>query len=90
MTRSRINPVVDAAIRLLNSCRVHLPTFDLGLLPTARPRGAEIRQVVERKLGSDVTEFELGRFEDVGIVQFTLRDGFLDDLDSTGKCTRQE
>ncbi len=52
-------------------------------LRTGRPTNGreKIRGIIGRQLGWDVTEFGQGRFDELGLVLFTLRNGLLEDLE---------
>jgi D-lyxose ketol-isomerase len=43
-------------------------------------RGEEAREIVERRLGWDITDFGQGDFARVGLCMFTLRNGTLENL----------
>ena len=80
MKRSHINEAINRAIRLLTDCRFRLPPFAYWMPADWQAKGQETQQLIERKLGWDVTEFGLNRFDEIGLVLFTLRNGLHEDL----------
>jgi D-lyxose ketol-isomerase len=80
MKRSTINAAIDEALVLLRRHCFELPPFSRWTPAEWRTKGPEIRGVLDRRLGWDVTEFGLDRFDEFGLVLFTLRNGSLDDL----------
>lgn len=75
MKRSCVNASIEDAICLLNGYRFHLPPFAYWTPADWQTKGQEARQIVERKLGWDVTKFGLDRFDDIELGLFTLRNG---------------
>ena len=57
-----------------------LPPFAYWRPEDWRGKGAEIREIVERKLGWDITDFGSGDYERVGLFLFTIRNGDPADL----------
>jgi D-lyxose ketol-isomerase len=78
--RSRINGAIEEAIWLLEKHRFHLPPFAYWSRSDWQDRSQKTTGMIKRKLGWDVTEFGLGRFDDVGLTLFTLRNGSPEDL----------
>ena len=75
MTRSEINDLIRRAIAFFDLKQFHLPPFASWSpsdwsqhLPTAS-------EIVNYRLGWDVTDFGRGRFDECGLILFTLRNG---------------
>ncbi len=80
MKRSRINALIDGAIEFLEDCRFSLPPFAFWSAEDWSDQGDNVRLIIERGLGWDVTDFGLDRFDEVGLLLFTLRNGTSKDL----------
>jgi len=80
MKRSEINAVIRDVDGFLQEYRFHLPPFAHWSPDTWTAKGNAVRQIVERGLGWDVTDFGRGEFERSGLAAFTLRNGSLADL----------
>ena len=86
MKRSRINQLVREAIDFFAEHRFFLPPFAYWTPDDWSHKGEESREIAERQLGWDVTEYGQGRFDELGLLLFTLRNGSPADLKaSTGK-----
>lgn len=75
MRRSEINRRIREAERFFGSCRFELPPFARWTPEDWRSRGHEADEIRSRRLGWDLTDFGSGRFDDVGLILFTLRNG---------------
>lgn len=75
MKRSEINALIGDAIELLHSQRIRLPPFAYWTAADWQDKGAECDEIRRCKLGWDITDFGSGRFEQVGLVVFTVRNG---------------
>jgi D-lyxose ketol-isomerase len=84
MKRSEINEVMRSAKAFLHEQRFALPPFAFWSPADWRERGPEVREIVDNRLGWDVTDFGLGDFRSKGLLLFTLRNGNLADC-SAGK-----
>lgn len=80
MTRSEINEILRDAEDFLKEHRFMLPPFAYWRPTDWRMKGGEIREIVERKLGWDITDFGSGDYENVGLFLFTIRNGNPADL----------
>ena len=86
MKRSEINNIMRDADAFLRLNGFHLPPFAYWTPSIWETKGTETREIVERQLGWDITDFGLGDFRKVGLFLFTLRNGTLPDLkNGTGK-----
>ena len=77
MKRSEINALIEEAHAFIAGLGVPLPPFAHWTPQTWTDLGLEARELVERGLGWDVTDFGSGRFNEVGLLLFTLRNGTL-------------
>jgi D-lyxose ketol-isomerase len=75
MKRSEINSLIDGAIGLLNEHNVKLPPFAYWSAQDWTKKGSECDEIRACRLGWDITDFGSGRFNDVGLVVFTSRNG---------------
>jgi hypothetical protein len=86
MKRSEINTIMrdaDAFIRL-SGCQ--LPPFAYWTPADWETKGPETREIVERQLGWDITDFGQGNFRQIGLFMFTICNGTLAELkNSAGK-----
>jgi D-lyxose ketol-isomerase len=79
MRRSEINGRIRDAIDLFEQHRFFLPPF-AHWAPEDWPMDADrVREIVDRGLGWDVTDFGEGRFDELGLLLFTLRNGRVGD-----------
>jgi D-lyxose ketol-isomerase len=78
--RSEINAIIRQADATLKAHQFYLPPFAYWSPETWAEKGGEIERIVARGLGWDMTDFGSGEFERVGLSNFTLRNGSLDDL----------
>jgi len=86
MKRSKINERIRDAIAFFESHRFVLPRFANWTPEEWRRRRGEIGELIDRGLGWDVTDFGQGRFDQVGLLLFTMRNGRPEDLAAgTGK-----
>lgn len=87
MKRSQVNDILRAGDHFIRSFGFHLPPF-----ADWSPEGFEARRdtlgaIVGAGLGWDLTDFGTGRFEETGLLLFTLRNGREADLKAgRGMC----
>ncbi|MDZ4095795.1 MAG: D-lyxose/D-mannose family sugar isomerase, partial [Paracoccaceae bacterium] len=79
MKRSRINQIMDQADDFIRSFGFVLPPFAYWTPDQFRARPAA-RRIIEARMGWDITDYGQGRFDDLGLFLFTLRNGQLTDL----------
>lgn len=77
MKRSQINRAIGDTLALLEEYRVKLPRFAYWDLAEWRRHRGEIAAVKELMLGWDVTDYGHGKFETLGGVLFTIRNGLI-------------
>lgn len=75
MKRSQINRIQREAAEFFRVMGFHLPPWAFWSASDWTRHGWRAREVVERKLGWDVTDFGLADFTSAGLVLFTLRNG---------------
>jgi len=79
MKRSQINRYIREAEAFFRQWGFHLPPFGAWTPEQWKTRGPEADEIRTRRLGWDVTDFGSGRFEQFGLLLFTLRNGRPDD-----------
>lgn len=76
MKRSEINSHIDYAIDFLNQHLFKLPAW-ANLTPEEwKTKGTEFDEIRLAQLGWDITDFSSGRFGEIGLSLFTLRNGY--------------
>lgn len=75
MKRSEINRYIAEADSFFTKCGFFLPPFAVWTPEDWAQRGREADELRAARLGWDVTDFALGRFNTVGLTLFTLRNG---------------
>ncbi len=80
MKRSRINQIIAEADRFIRSFGYVLPPFAYWSAEEMRRRRDEIAGIVDARLGWDITDYGRGRFDELGLFLFTVRNGNAADL----------
>ncbi len=75
MKRSEINQIIRSADAFIRERGFYLPPFAYWTPETWQQKGPEAREIVENKLGWDITDFGTGDFENTGLFLFTIRNG---------------
>jgi D-lyxose ketol-isomerase len=75
MKRSDINAYLREADQFIREHGFYLPPFAHWTPQEWTTRGEEVREIVERQLGWDVTDFNTGGFHTQGLLLFTIRNG---------------
>ncbi|HZH29029.1 MAG TPA: D-lyxose/D-mannose family sugar isomerase [Azospirillaceae bacterium] len=75
MKRSEINAIMAEADEFIRRHGFVLPPFAYWSAESWRSRGPEVAEIVRRRLGWDITDYGVGRFAEVGLFLFTLRNG---------------
>ncbi len=75
MKRSEINTIMASADAFARQHQFYLPPFAYWTPADWRSKGPEIKEIVEYQLGWDITDFGSGRFPEVGLFMFTIRNG---------------
>lgn len=75
MKRSTVNKALLTAKEVLKELRLSLPPFASWTVEDWESKGHEADEIRECHLGWDVTDFGQNRFEELGRILFTLRNG---------------
>ncbi|HEV3312423.1 MAG TPA: D-lyxose/D-mannose family sugar isomerase [Chloroflexota bacterium] len=84
MKRSKINEIIRDCDAFLGTRRFFLPPFAYWTPTEWRVRGKDVGEIVDRRLGWDITDFGLGDFTRTGLVIFTIRNGDPENLQRRG------
>ena len=77
MKRSEINTALKEMEQMLNDYRIALPPFCHFTPDEWKKKGHEYDEIRDNMLGWDITDYGLGKFEEVGFSLITLRNGNL-------------
>ena len=80
MKRSRINAIMAEADEMIRRHGFVLPPFAGWTPEEFAARASEARHVIDARCGWDVTDYGAGRYDEMGLFLFTLRNGLLGDL----------
>ena len=80
MKRSEINAIIRDADAFLRLSGFNLPPFAYWTLEDWQSKREETHEIIDRRLGWDVTDFGQGDFRNVGLCVFTLRNGSPENL----------
>ncbi|MFW8595056.1 D-lyxose/D-mannose family sugar isomerase [Cribrihabitans neustonicus] len=87
MKRSKINEILQAADEMIRGHGFALPPFAYWTPDEFRTRASEASHVIDTRCGWDITDYGAGRFDEMGLFLFTLRNGRLSDLSAgRGMC----
>jgi len=75
MKRSEINREMKKAVIFLQAQNFHMPKFAYWTLSDWKNKGKEIQEIIENKLGWDITDYGSGHFLRKGLIHFTIRNG---------------
>jgi D-lyxose ketol-isomerase len=78
MRRSEINAIMRSADAFIQACGFHLPPFAYWTPKDWAGKGPEVKEIVENRLGWDITDFGLGNYAKDGLFLFTVRNGHPD------------
>ncbi|MEM1360699.1 MAG: D-lyxose/D-mannose family sugar isomerase [Pseudomonadota bacterium] len=78
MKRSTINDILAESDAFIRSFGVTLPPF--AYWDPQRIRSDEAAMIRARGMGWDITDYGVGKFDELGLFLFTARNGTLDDL----------
>ncbi|WP_372838269.1 D-lyxose/D-mannose family sugar isomerase [Phaeovulum sp.] len=84
MKRSRINQIMAEAGELIARHGFVLPPFARWTPEEFIARKDATRRIIDARLGWDITDYGAGRFDEMGLFLFTLRNGRLADLQRGG------
>lgn len=80
MKRSRINTIMADAAETIRRHGFVLPPFANWAPDTFVAQRGAAQHVIDARCGWDITDYGAGRYEEMGLFLFTLRNGRLDDL----------
>ena len=87
MKRSRINNILREGEEMIKSHGFVLPPFANWTPETFKAKKEVAGHVIDARCGWDVTDYGVGRYDEMGLLLFTLRNGRLADLQSgQGMC----
>ena len=84
MKRSRINDIMAEADEMIRSHGFTLPPWAYWSPDAFKARKDEAAEVIRARNGWDITDYGAGRYDEMGLFLFTLRNGLLDDLRKGG------
>jgi len=84
MKRSSINEIMAKADDMIRSYGFTLPPFAYWSPDEFKENASLARAVIDARLGWDITDYGLGKFDTMGLFLFTLRNGRLADLKRGG------
>ena len=84
MKRSQINTIMQAADDFIRSFGFILPPFAYWSPDEMRGKRDSIGGIIDACLGWDITDYGQGRFDELGLFLFTVRNGTQDDLKRGG------
>ena len=84
MKRSRINAIMAEAGEMIRRHGFVLPPFAGWTPEEFRARRDIARNVIDARCGWDITDYGAGRYDEMGLFLFTLRNGRLADLQRGG------
>jgi D-lyxose ketol-isomerase len=84
MKRSTINTIMAQAHDLIRSHGFVLPPFAHWTPQEFKDRSQSARHVIDARCGWDITDYGAGRYDEMGLFLFTLRNGLLADLQGGG------
>ena len=80
MKRSEINAIIRDADAFFRLSGFHLPPFASWTLEDWQAKREGAREIIDRRLGWDVTDFGQGDYYAVGLCVFTIRNGSPENL----------
>ncbi len=84
MKRSKINDIMAAADEMIRHYGFVLPPFAFWSPAEFKAKKPVAQRVIDGCCGWDITDYGQGRFDDMGLFLFTLRNGLLSDLQRGG------
>ena len=84
MKRSRINDIMAEADEMIRSHGFTLPPWAYWSPDDFKARRSEAAEVIRARNGWDITDYGAGRYDEMGLFLFTLRNGRLSDLQRGG------
>ncbi|WP_282182730.1 D-lyxose/D-mannose family sugar isomerase [Aliiroseovarius marinus] len=84
MKRSRVNQIMAEADEMIRQYGFVLPPFAYWTPEEFKAKRDVARNVITARCGWDITDYGDGRFDEMGLLLFTLRNGRLADLQRGG------
>ncbi|MCG7573142.1 D-lyxose/D-mannose family sugar isomerase [Phaeobacter sp. CNT1-3] len=84
MKRSTINQIMADAAEMIHSYGFQLPPFAFWTPEEFQARQDAAQALITARCGWDITDYGAGRFDEMGLFLFTLRNGRLADLQRGG------
>lgn len=84
MKRSTINQIMADAAEMIRSYGFQLPPFAFWTPEEFQARRDAAQALIAARCGWDITDYGAGRFDEMGLFLFTLRNGRLADLQRGG------
>jgi D-lyxose ketol-isomerase len=78
--RSEINVIMRDADAFIRAQGFYLPPFAYWTLEDWATKGPEVNEIIENGLGWDITDFGQGRYGELGLFLFTVRNGSVENL----------
>ena len=80
MKRSEVNRIMQEADDFIRSFGFLLPPFAYWSVEEFRKRRSEAGGILKTRLGWDITDYGRGKFGELGLFLFTVRNGLVNDL----------
>ncbi|NDV86716.1 D-lyxose/D-mannose family sugar isomerase [Aurantimonas aggregata] len=80
MKRSRVNQILEEGDAFIRSFGYVMPPFAYLAPDEMQRRRHDLSGIVEARLGWDITDYGQGRFDELGLFLFTVRNGRAEDL----------
>ncbi|MEL7092123.1 MAG: D-lyxose/D-mannose family sugar isomerase [Pseudomonadota bacterium] len=84
MKRSTINGIMAEADEMIRSYGFVLPPFAYWSPDAFKARAGDAAHVIAARCGWDITDYGAGKYDEMGLFLFTLRNGLLSDLQGGG------
>ena len=84
MKRSRINDIMAEADEMIRHHGFNLPPFANWTPDEFKAKANVASAVIDARCGWDITDYGAGRYDEMGLFLFTLRNGRLEDLQRGG------
>jgi D-lyxose ketol-isomerase len=84
MKRSRINDIIAQSDDMMRSFGFVMPPFAYWSPDEFKARKDDAKNVIDARCGWDITDYGAGKYDEIGLFLFTLRNGRLADLQRGG------
>ncbi|MDB4053505.1 D-lyxose/D-mannose family sugar isomerase [Octadecabacter sp.] len=84
MKRSRINDIIAQSDDMMRSFGFVMPPFAYWSADEFKARKDDVKNVIDARCGWDITDYGTGKYDEMGLFLFTLRNGRLADLQRGG------